>query len=102
MRKIKKIISYTQNSTAVEHLKHNKAYKVDEIPAELLKYTDEDIKKKLYNICNEKYIKVKTISDFEKIIVVLIPKKKRTEKCREYRTFHFTTHTTNHHVNNQE
>lgn len=59
---------------AMDSLKNNKAYGVDEIPAELLKYTDVVVKKELYKICNEIYLKGRTISDFEKGIVVLIPK----------------------------
>jgi len=34
-------------------LKNNNVYGVDEIPAKLLKYTDVDIRNKLYKICNE-------------------------------------------------
>lgn len=48
---------------------------------------------KLYKICNEIYLEGKTISDFEKDIVILIPKKKGTQKCEEYRTLNLTTHT---------
>jgi len=38
------------------------------------------------------YLKGKTISDFEKDIVILIPKKKGTQKCEEYRTLNLITH----------
>lgn len=72
--------------------KNNKAHGFDEIPAELLKYTDVNIRNELYNICNEIYLKGKTISDFEKGIVVLIPKNKETQKCEVYRTLNLTTH----------
>lgn len=39
------------HATTIEHLKNYKAYGVDETPAELLKYTDVDIKNELYKIC---------------------------------------------------
>jgi len=65
---------------AINLLKNNEAYGVDEIPAELLKYTDVDIRNELYKINNEIYLKGKTISGFEKGIVVLIPKKERNTK----------------------
>lgn len=47
------------------HKKQNKAYGIDEIPAELLKFIDVDIKNYFYKICNEIYLEWKTISDFE-------------------------------------
>lgn len=73
--------SYAEFDHAIHFLKNNKAYGVDEIQAELLKYADVVVRKELYKICNEIYLKGKTISDFEKGIVVLIPKKKGTQKC---------------------
>jgi len=46
---------------AIDLLKNNKAYGVDEIPAELLKYTDIDVRNELYKICNEIYLTYKSI-----------------------------------------
>lgn len=43
-------------------------------------------------MCNEIYLKEKTTSGFEKSIVVLIPKKKRTPKCKESSTLNLTTY----------
>jgi len=62
----------------IDLLINNKTYDVDEIPTELLKYTDT--RNELYKIRNEIYLMRKTISDFEKGIVVPIPKKKGTQK----------------------
>lgn len=46
----------------------------------------------MYKICNEVYLKGKPNSNFDKGIVVLIPKKKGTQKCEEYRTLNLITH----------
>lgn len=43
-------------------------------------------------MCNEVYLKEKTTSGFEKGIVVLIPKKKRTLKCKESSILNLTTY----------
>lgn len=65
-----------------------KAYGIDEIPAKLLKYSVVDIRNELYKICNVINLNRKIASNFEK---VLIPKKKGTQKCEEYKTLNFST-----------
>lgn len=68
-------IIHAEFDHAIDSLKNNKAYGVDEIPAELSKYTNVVVRKELNKICNEVYLKGKNISDFEKGVVILIPKK---------------------------
>lgn len=62
--------------------KNNKATGVDEISAELLKYTGVDIKNKLYKICNE--INLSGVISKKGIIVLIFIKRKGYKNHHPY------------------
>ena len=70
-------------------MQRNKAPGIDDIPAELIKYAGEKTLTRLYKtICN---ITGDIPSDFEKNIIIPIPKKKRAERCEDFRTISLAT-----------
>jgi len=56
-------------------LKLKKAYRVDNIPAELLQALDEETKPTLYCLINNIYTIEKIPDNFKKSIMVMLPRK---------------------------
>ena len=77
---------------AIKDLQRNKAPGIDDIPAELIKYAGEKTLTRLYKTICDIYLTGDIPSDFEKNIIIPIPKKKRAEKCEDFRTISLTTH----------
>jgi len=70
-----------------------KVYGVDIIPAQLLQALNEETKLTLYCLIYNIYTTEKISEDFEKSIMVMLPKKSKSTKCEEYRTLSILTHT---------
>ena len=85
-------ILWSEFEDALKHLKSNKASGVDQIPAELLKCCGEKVKKALFHLCNEMYLEGSVTRDFERNVMVMLPKKPGTDICENYRTISLTTH----------
>ena len=77
---------------AIRDLRRNKTSGIDDIPAELIKYAGEKTLTRLYKTICDIYLTGDIPSDFEKNIIIPIPKKKRAEKCEDFRTISLTTH----------
>ena len=59
---------------------------MDNIPAELLQPLDEETKHALYRPINKIHTTRKMPDDFKKSIMVMLPKKSKSNKCEEYQT----------------
>ncbi|XP_023213215.1 uncharacterized protein LOC111616005 [Centruroides sculpturatus] len=73
-------------------MRKGKAPGADQIPVELIMALGENTKNDLYRLINEMYITGQVPKDFEKIIMVLIPKKKGAQKCEDHRTLSLVSH----------
>ena len=77
---------------AITDLRRDKSLGVDDIPAELIKYAGEKTLTQLYKTICDMYLTGDIHSDIEKNIIIPIPKKKRAQKCEDFRTIILTTH----------
>lgn len=85
-------ISREEFDRAIKELKGGKATGVDEIPAEILKLGGEELHNRLFELVVEMYDTGIIPKDFEKNIVVPIPKKVGADNCKDFRTLCLTTH----------
>jgi hypothetical protein len=86
-------ITKAEFEKALNDLKSKKAYRIDNIPAELLQALDEETKHTLSCLINNMYTIGKIPDDFKKSIMVMLPKKRNSTKCEEYRSLSILTHT---------
>ncbi|XP_050424191.1 craniofacial development protein 2-like [Adelges cooleyi] len=70
---------------ALSELKQGKATGVDDIPAELLKNVGKDTEYKLFEMIEKMYRDGNIPEDFAKSKIVLIPKKRNSTECKNYR-----------------
>jgi len=77
---------------ALKKLKENKSPGIDNLNEELLKASDGYGKDILFEIIGKAYETGKIPKDFEKCVIIPIPKKKKADICEEYRTISRTTH----------
>jgi len=77
---------------ALKELKSNKVTGVDKLNGKLLKALDGYGKDILFRIIGKAYETGIIPKDFEKCIIIPIPKKKKSERCEEYRTISFIIH----------
>jgi len=77
---------------ALKELKNNEAPGIDELNGELLKALEGYGKDILFRIIGKAYESGIIPKDFEKYIMIPIPKKKKSERCEEYRTISLITH----------
>ena len=78
--------------TALKGLKLRKAPGVDSIQGEILQTLGDKAKTALYQLVNDMYTTGELPEDFEKTVLVPIPKSKHAQKCQDYRTISLTTH----------
>lgn len=77
---------------AIKELANNKAMGIDDIPAELIKNAGENMKQILLKLIRSIYDTGELPTDFQKCIMVPIPKKKSAIKCEQYRTLSLVSH----------
>ncbi|KAL1448655.1 hypothetical protein WDU94_014027 [Cyamophila willieti] len=77
---------------ALKDLKARKAIGKDEIPAELLRALDVDMKNLLFEIIKDIYAKGDIPEDFKESKMVLLPKKAKSKKCEDFRTLSILSH----------
>lgn len=85
-------ISRHEFDEALKHLKGKKACGKDEVPAELLKALDEELKEYMFNIVQEIYKKGEIPNDFKESRMVMLPKKVNSKKCSDHRTLSILSH----------
>ncbi|CAI6352699.1 unnamed protein product [Macrosiphum euphorbiae] len=78
--------------TALNELKHNKATGIDNISGEMLKALEGQGKEILFKIIYDAYEKGLVPKDFEKCLMIALPKKKKSEKCEDHRTISLIAH----------
>lgn len=77
---------------ALKELKNRKAPGIDGIKAELLKNLGEKGTNHLFKLISEMYETGNLPQDFEKCVMIPLPKKGNATKCGEYRTLSLITH----------
>jgi len=77
---------------AIKELKHNKAPGIDNLNGEHLIAFEGMGKEALCNIIINAYETGELPEDFEKCVMIPIPKKQKAEKCEEYRTLSLISH----------
>ena len=77
---------------AVEDLKKNKAPGEDKINGDIIKALGNKAKDMLYGIIKDCYQNGRLPEDFQRSVMIAIPKKTRTEKCEEHRTLSLVSH----------
>jgi len=77
---------------AIKELKRNKGPGIDNLNGELLIALEGTGKEALCNVITNAYETGKVPEDFEKCVMIPIPKKQKAEKCEEYRTLSLISH----------
>ncbi|XP_075210231.1 uncharacterized protein LOC142317557 [Lycorma delicatula] len=72
--------------SAIKNLRVEKAPGIDDFSAELIKATGEKLRTALYNLICEVYETGKMPEDFERCVMVPIPKKASATKCEDFCT----------------
>uniref|UniRef100_A0A8D8RFD8 Craniofacial development protein 2 n=1 Tax=Cacopsylla melanoneura TaxID=428564 RepID=A0A8D8RFD8_9HEMI len=78
---------------ALKALKPKKACGKDQIPAELIKALDNEIKDLMFSMLQEMYETGIIPNDFQESEMVIIPKKSKSKKCEDFRTLSILSHT---------
>uniref|UniRef100_A0A8D8TI87 Craniofacial development protein 2 n=1 Tax=Cacopsylla melanoneura TaxID=428564 RepID=A0A8D8TI87_9HEMI len=78
---------------ALKALKPKKACGKDQIPAELIKALDNEIKDLMFSMLQEMYETGIVPNDFQESEMVIIPKKSKSKKCEDFRTLSILSHT---------
>lgn len=81
-----RIILRDDYNKALEDMKRNKAPGVDNIPIELIENSEETIKEELFKLVKEIYESGTIPEDFQKSIIISIPKKLTADKYEDFRT----------------
>uniref|UniRef100_A0A8D8YV05 Craniofacial development protein 2 n=1 Tax=Cacopsylla melanoneura TaxID=428564 RepID=A0A8D8YV05_9HEMI len=79
--------------SALNALKSKKACGKDQIPAELIKALDMDMKDFMFSIIQESYDTGEMPNDFQDSEIVILPKKARSKRCEDFRTLSILSHT---------
>lgn len=77
---------------AVKELKTNKAPGIDKISGDVIKVLGKNATSRLFLIIKEWYEKGWLPKDFEKSIIITIPKRQGTASCSEHRTLSLLSH----------
>jgi len=77
---------------ALQSLKEDKAPGIDNIPAEFLKVAGEKMRHEIVRLCKDIYREGEWPSDFTKIVLVPLQKKKNASKCQDHRTISLICH----------
>ena len=77
---------------SIKQMKDRKAVEIDDIQGEMLKRLSGTARSEVICFCKEMYEKGQWPEDFTKGIVVTLPKKTNTMKCKEHRTLSLITH----------
>ena len=77
---------------ALKDMKGNKAAGIDEIPIELIKYAGARVKDRLFRLVCRIYDEGKIPKDFQKSVIIPIPKKINADRCEYYRTISLLPH----------
>ena len=77
---------------AIKEMKNGKATGVDGIPIELVKCLGEG-KKGILSLCNKTYNEGEWPEEFMETVLLPIPKKNNTKKCKEFWTISLVSHT---------
>uniref|UniRef100_A0A8D8YBS6 Craniofacial development protein 2 n=1 Tax=Cacopsylla melanoneura TaxID=428564 RepID=A0A8D8YBS6_9HEMI len=85
-------LTRTEFDKSLNDLKSRKAIGKDEVPAELLKALDEDMKQLLFEIIKDIYTSGDIPEDFKESKIVLLPKKQKSKKCEDFRTLSLLSH----------
>ncbi|KAI5741951.1 hypothetical protein M8J77_001464 [Diaphorina citri] len=78
---------------ALNALKGKKACGKDQIPAELIKHLDEEMRNLMFLFIKEVYESGNVPQDFQESDMVIIPKKTKSRKCEDFRTLSILSHT---------
>ena len=77
---------------AVQSLKKGKSAGVNNIPAELIQASGEDVITSLTTICNKIWQTGKWPSSWTQSLVITLPKKGNLQRCQNYRTINLISH----------
>ncbi|KAI5695434.1 hypothetical protein M8J75_016624 [Diaphorina citri] len=77
---------------ALNSLKPKKACGIDQLPAELIKALDEEMKDLMLELIREMYDTGAVPEDFNESEIVIIPKKAVSKRCEDFRTLSILTH----------
>src|SRR5436190_16121652 len=77
---------------ALKELKKNKAPGIDDVPAELLQNASHKVKDHLFELICRIYEEGTMPDDFQKSVIVTLPKKKNADACENYRTISLLSH----------
>ena len=77
---------------ALKDMSRNKATGIDDVPVELLDALGDAALTKLFCLVSSMYETGEVPSDFQKNIIIPIPKKPGADKCEQYRTISLVSH----------